>query len=264
MRAAPGEKIRISGGGRCNFTNIHATPEELPLAAIRISASRRCAATRRTTSSPWSSATASPTTRRRWASCSATARRTQIIDMLAGRNERRPASSCGCRPASSAIEQDGRRLRADAVDGARRTARRWSSRRGGKSIPKMGATGFGYDLAAQFGLRVVETRPALVPLTFEPNMLERLAPLAGVAVDAVVGLRQDAVSRRPCCSPIAASAARRSCRSRPTGARATRSRIAMLPGVDVFEALRRPRARQRPAGGADGAGDAPAEAAGAD
>ena len=39
---------------------------------------------------------------------------------------------------------------------------------GGKSIPKMGATGFGYDLAQQFGLKIVETRPALVPLTLEP------------------------------------------------------------------------------------------------
>ena len=57
---------------------------------------------------------------------------------------------------------------------------------GGKSIPKMGATGFGYDIARQFGLNVVETRPALVPLTFEVGMLERLKPLAGVAVDAVV------------------------------------------------------------------------------
>ena len=56
---------------------------------------------------------------------------------------------------------------------------------GGKSIPKMGATGFGYDIARQFGLRLTETRPALVPLTLEPNLLARLAPLAGVAVDAV-------------------------------------------------------------------------------
>jgi predicted Rossmann fold flavoprotein len=57
---------------------------------------------------------------------------------------------------------------------------------GGKSIPKMGATGFGYDVARQFGLRLTETRPALVPLTLEPGQLERLSPLAGVSVDAVV------------------------------------------------------------------------------
>src|SRR5690606_19512533 len=47
--------------------------------------------------------------------------------------------------------------------------------------------GWAYDLAAQFGVRVVPTRPALVPLTFEPGLLEQLKPLAGVSVDAVVG-----------------------------------------------------------------------------
>ena len=50
----------------------------------------------------------------------------------------------------------------------------------------MGASGLGYQLATQFGLAVTETRPALVPLTFEPSALERLAPLAGVSTDVVV------------------------------------------------------------------------------
>ncbi|MEN0087823.1 MAG: aminoacetone oxidase family FAD-binding enzyme, partial [Pseudomonadota bacterium] len=59
---------------------------------------------------------------------------------------------------------------------------------GGKSIPKMGATGFGYRLAKQFGLSLIETRPALVPLTFSPDFLESTAPLAGVAVEAVVNV----------------------------------------------------------------------------
>src|SRR5262249_40982309 len=57
---------------------------------------------------------------------------------------------------------------------------------GGKSIPKMGATGFGYRVAGPFGLSVTETRPALVPLTFEPRMLEKLAPLSGVSTEATV------------------------------------------------------------------------------
>ena len=56
---------------------------------------------------------------------------------------------------------------------------------GGKSIPKMGATAFGYRVAEQFSLKVTETRPALVPLTFEPMMLERLKGLSGVSADAV-------------------------------------------------------------------------------
>ncbi|MGL6210740.1 MAG: NAD(P)/FAD-dependent oxidoreductase, partial [Paracoccaceae bacterium] len=53
---------------------------------------------------------------------------------------------------------------------------------GGKSIPKMGASSFGYRLAEQFGLPLVETRPGLVPLTFAAQELEWMAPLAGVAV----------------------------------------------------------------------------------
>ena len=59
---------------------------------------------------------------------------------------------------------------------------------GGKSIPKMGATGFAYEVAERFGLALVPPRPALVPLTFAPDMLARMTPLAGIAVDeAVVG-----------------------------------------------------------------------------
>jgi predicted Rossmann fold flavoprotein len=57
---------------------------------------------------------------------------------------------------------------------------------GGKSIPKMGATGFAYEIAAQFGLKLVETRPGLVPLTFDQNTLEKLSPLSGIAVPAEV------------------------------------------------------------------------------
>ena len=60
---------------------------------------------------------------------------------------------------------------------------------GGKSIPKMGATDFGYRLAARFGVPVIETRPALVPLTFDERMLARLKPLAGIGVPSRVNMR---------------------------------------------------------------------------
>jgi predicted Rossmann fold flavoprotein len=55
---------------------------------------------------------------------------------------------------------------------------------GGLSIPKLGATGFAYDAARQFGLRVTQTRPGLVPLTFGDDLLALMRPLAGVALDA--------------------------------------------------------------------------------
>jgi predicted flavoprotein YhiN len=54
---------------------------------------------------------------------------------------------------------------------------------GGLSIPKLGATSFGYDLARQFGLRIVPPRPALVPLVFHGSDRERWCDLAGVAAE---------------------------------------------------------------------------------
>ena len=56
---------------------------------------------------------------------------------------------------------------------------------GGLSIPKMGATGFGYDVARQFGHRVVELQPALVPFTFAPGDLADWSDLAGISVEVV-------------------------------------------------------------------------------
>ena len=57
---------------------------------------------------------------------------------------------------------------------------------GGPSIPKMGATGFGYKVAEQFGLEVIKPEPALVPLTFTDQLKEPIAALSGVSVDTVV------------------------------------------------------------------------------
>jgi predicted Rossmann fold flavoprotein len=57
---------------------------------------------------------------------------------------------------------------------------------GGPSIPKMGASGFGYRIAEQFGLKIVPPRAALVPLTFDAAMLAQFKDLSGISVDAVV------------------------------------------------------------------------------
>jgi predicted Rossmann fold flavoprotein len=56
---------------------------------------------------------------------------------------------------------------------------------GGLSIPKMGATPFGYELAKQFGLKIQPTRPALVPFTFNPEDRERYCDLAGVSAEVI-------------------------------------------------------------------------------
>ena len=73
---------------------------------------------------------------------------------------------------------------------------------GGLSIPKMGATGFAYDLARQFGLKIVEPRPALVPLLLggiEKNWTE----LTGVSADVTHKLLAGPLSARSCSSLIA-------------------------------------------------------------
>ena len=61
---------------------------------------------------------------------------------------------------------------------------------GGLSIPKIGATGFGYQIAQKFGLAIVPTRPALVPLTFDAEMLTRCKSLSGLSVEANVHCQQ--------------------------------------------------------------------------
>lgn len=62
---------------------------------------------------------------------------------------------------------------------------------GGLSIPKMGATDFGYRTARKFGLKVVEPRPALVPLTFAPELVDEMKQLAGVSADSVLALPKE-------------------------------------------------------------------------
>jgi predicted flavoprotein YhiN len=67
---------------------------------------------------------------------------------------------------------------------------------GGLSIPKMGATAFGYDLARQFGLAIVEPRPALVPLTLSAEDARRWCDLSGVSTEVIASVRLDSVSKQ--------------------------------------------------------------------
>ncbi|GAA0778770.1 NAD(P)/FAD-dependent oxidoreductase [Brevundimonas olei] len=181
---APGEKIRISGGGRCNFTNLGTSGANFLGENPRFALS----ALRRFTQHDfikmvdrhgiaWHEKTLGQLF------CDDSAK--QIIRMLT--DEMKAAGvtlSLGL--GVKAVERAGERFQIDLDDGSRVTAASLVVATGGKSIPKMGATGWGYEVARRFGLRVTDTRPALVPLTFEPGLLEQLKPLAGVSVDAVV------------------------------------------------------------------------------
>ncbi|QLF69410.1 NAD(P)/FAD-dependent oxidoreductase [Peteryoungia desertarenae] len=180
---APGEKIRISGGGRCNFTNIHASAKNFlsenrhfcKSALARFTPSDFIAMVDRHKIA-WHEKTLGQLF------CDNSAKdiiRMLLDEMHAGKVDMR----LGCEISDVARNIDGFILRTS--EGAI-AASALVIASGGKSIPKMGATGFAYRIAEQFGLAVTETRPALVPLTLEPNLLGDVAPLSGVSVDAIV------------------------------------------------------------------------------
>lgn len=181
---AAGEKIRISGGGRCNFTNMRTAPEHFLSDNLRfcISALRRytpkdfVAMVERHNIAFHEKALGQ-------LFCDGSAG--QIIRMLL---EEMDGSGVKLRLKSiiEAVEKtdEGYQVSVEGMDHIHCASVVVAT--GGKSIPKMGATGFGYDLAKQFGLRLTTIRPALVPLTFEIGLLERLSSLSGVSLDAVI------------------------------------------------------------------------------
>jgi hypothetical protein len=181
---APGEKIRISGGGRCNFTNTGTTPGNFLGENPHFASS----ALKRYTPADfiamvdrhgiaWHEKTLGQLF------CDDSAK--QIVRMLTdGMRARGVTLRLGTGVAE--LERAADLFHITLSDGTRIAATSVVVASGGKSIPKMGASGWGYDLARRFGLRVTETRPALVPLTFETGLLETLKALAGVAVEVEV------------------------------------------------------------------------------
>lgn len=232
--AAPGEKIRISGGGRCNFTNIHASPKNFLSGNPHFCISALSRYTQRDF--------IALVERHRIAYhektlgqlfCDGSAR--QIIDMLVSEMQGRGvelALSTSVEDVRKTVEGFALTLSTGLV-----TCQSLVVACGGKSIPKMGATGFGYELAERFGLAVVETRPALVPLTFDANTLERLAPLAGNAVDAEVACGKTRFSEAMLFTHRGVSGPS-ILQISSYWREGDEIRIAMLPGVDVADLIR--------------------------
>ena len=180
---AAGEKIRISGGGRCNFTNINANPTNFIASNPRFAKgplrrypAKAFVALVDSYGIAWHEKTLGQLF------CDDSAK--DIIAMLLAEMK---AAKVQLRLATAVAKVSKTATGFDlALPGGTVSCASLVVATGGKSIPKMGATGWGYEIASQFGLPMVETRPALVPLTFEVGALEKLKPLAGVAVDAVV------------------------------------------------------------------------------
>jgi predicted Rossmann fold flavoprotein len=176
---AAGEKIRISGGGRCNFTNLGIAPDRFlsqnprfPLSALQRFTARDFIARIDAAGIAWHEKTLGQLF------CDGPA--TQVTDMLRRDMERAGVTLwLGCD--LGMVRREGESFTIETARGPQ-AARAVVVATGGKSIPKMGATGYGYRLAESFGLPLVETRPALVPLTFAAQELDWMRPMAGLAL----------------------------------------------------------------------------------
>lgn len=159
--AQPGRKILISGGGRCNFTNLHCAPDRFLSAnphfaksALALYQPRHFLELVERYNIAWHEKTLGQLF------CDHSSR--QIVEMLLAECEKgRVEVFLNAR--RIAVEPDSSSFRVSSAVGEFR-ADALVVATGGLSIPKLGATGLAYDLARQFGLRVIEPRPALVPL----------------------------------------------------------------------------------------------------
>ncbi|MGB2636189.1 MAG: NAD(P)/FAD-dependent oxidoreductase [Candidatus Acidiferrum sp.] len=174
-----GKKILISGGGRCNFTNLHTTPENFlsanphfaksalarftPTDFIALVKQHRIAYHEKTLGQLFCDNSATDITNLLEAEC----RAAQVQIFLDTRITEVQ------RATEFVLRSESAEFRAPILILAT----------GGLSIPKMGATSFGYDIARQFGHNIVPTRPALVPLVFNRNDHHRYSELAGVSIE---------------------------------------------------------------------------------
>jgi len=237
---APGEKIRISGGGRCNFTNRHATPAQFISnnphfcisALSRYTQDDFIALVKR-----YGIAYHEKTLGQLF--CDGSAQ--QIIDLLLSEMKQANAE-LRLNSHVATVEKMAEGFVLQLASGDRFQCGSLVVATGGKSIPKMGASDFGYKLAAQFGVAVTPTRAALVPLTFDSDLLQRLKPLAGIAVDARV--RSGKISfdeamlftHRGLSGPAILQIS-------SYWHEGDEIRISMLPGLDLLHAIRTARAQ---------------------
>jgi hypothetical protein len=179
-----GKKILISGGGRCNFTNLHCRPENFLSANPHFCKS----ALARYTPADFVALVARHgipyhEKKLRQLFCDRSAQ--DIVTML--------EQECAAAEVQILANTRAREVQHGSefvvrTDTAEFHAPALVVATGGLSIPKIGATPFGYDLARQFGIKIRECRPALVPLTFDAEDHRRYCDLAGVSTDVVAAI----------------------------------------------------------------------------
>ncbi len=238
-----GKKILISGGGRCNFTNIHcraenflsANPHFTKSVLARYSPSDFIALVEKHRI-PYHEKTLGQLF------CDRSAQ--DVLDML-----ERECRSADVRIMTDIAVQEVRRDTEFRVRTAKEEIRSATLviATGGLSIPKMGATGFGYEVARQFGLKIQPTRPALVPLVMDAADRKRWCDLAGLSTEVIAsadGLEfreKMLITHRGLSGPAILQA---SSYWRP-GSPVT---IDLAPQRDVTADLRKPNSRRDPPG----------------
>ncbi|MAH91563.1 MAG: aminoacetone oxidase family FAD-binding enzyme [Hyphomonas sp.] len=181
----PADKVRISGGGRCNFTNLETRADRFLGQNLHFAKSALARYT------PWDfislmAAHGLTYTEKHKGQLFCDQKSGAIIKMLLDECEKGSAEIRLSTEISGVTHQDGRFLvetRSGAVSGQRLVVAT-----GGLSIPKMGATALAYDIARQFGHDIVETRPGLVPFTFSGELGEKFAAISGVAAPVIASV----------------------------------------------------------------------------
>ncbi|MGE0886796.1 MAG: NAD(P)/FAD-dependent oxidoreductase [Blastocatellales bacterium] len=178
-----GKKILISGGGRCNFTNLHTAPENF----ISRNPNFHKSALARFTPYDFIEMVERhkiPYHEKKLGQLFCDDSSQQIVRMLLDECSRAGAEiRANCRVQS--VDKQGDNFIVETNQG-RFESESLVIATGGLSIPKMGATDFGHRLARQFGLKVTQTKPALVPFTLSEKDREIFSPLSGISVDALV------------------------------------------------------------------------------
>lgn len=177
------EKIRISGGGRCNFTNIHTQPDNFLSGNPHFCKSALSQYTQQDfidLVQKYGIAFHEKKLGQLFCDDSST----QIIDMLLG-DAKDAGVTLNAKTKVDDIQFSDGSYIVKTSPGEKKCASLVIAT-GGLSIPKIGATNFGYQIAKQFGLNVIPTRAGLVPLTFDGALLEKCKALSGLSVEASV------------------------------------------------------------------------------
>jgi len=227
-----GRKILISGGGRCNFTNLHTGPENFLSANPHFVKSALARYTPRDFIAlvekhgiPYHEKTLGQLF------CDRSAQ--DVVGLLeaecaAAGVEIRTGVAVRCVTGGFSLDTSAGMIEARSLVVAA----------GGLSIPKIGATPFGYEIARQYGLKIVPCRPALVPLTFSREDLARYGPLAGVSAEAAVTASRKTFREKLLFTHrgLSGPAVLQASSYWTPGAELT---IDLLPGIDIATELRR-------------------------